>query len=461
MTGTDARSARARLRAALLRPVDIASLVTFRALFGALMLISVLRFWARGWIAELYVEPAFHFTYWGFDWVRPWPGAGMYAHFAALAGLALCVALGLRYRVAMVGFFLAFTYVELLEKAAYLNHYYFISALSLLMIAPPAAGALSLDARRDPTRRRAHAPAFMLWALRLQVALVYVYAGVAKLNADWLGCALPLSIWLKAHTAIPLVGPWLGADALAYAMSLAGAAFDLTIPLLLLLLPGRLKLAAYACALGFHTITGLLFPIGMFPWIMSACALLLLPPDWPRALPPLARALPPPTPATPEPLTPARRVLIAALALHLAIQLLLPWRHLLYPGDVAWNEEGGRFAWRVMLVEKVGSVTLRLRDPVSGRRWTVHPEDHLTPLQAKEMSVQPDMILAFARWVAARHGAPVEVRADALVTMNGRPAARLVDPARDLARERDTLRPKPWILPAPRAAAPARCIMSF
>ena len=62
-----------RLRLALARPLDAASLQAFRALFGGLLLISVIRFAAKGWIAALYVDPAYHFPYWGFAWLRPWP----------------------------------------------------------------------------------------------------------------------------------------------------------------------------------------------------------------------------------------------------------------------------------------------------------------------------------------------------------------------------------------------------
>ena len=50
----------------------------------------------------------------------------------------------------------------------------------------------------------------------------------------------------------------------------------------------------------------------------------------------------------------------------------------------------------------------------------------------------------------ARRGmGPVEVRAEAVVSLNGRPAAPLIDPAVDLARVDDSLAPATWILPAP------------
>src|SRR5205814_3608804 len=76
------------LLARLFAPVDIASLAFFRAAFGAVMLWEVWRYFNYGWISRYYIEPGFHFTYFGFDWVKPWPGDGMYYHFFALGLLA-------------------------------------------------------------------------------------------------------------------------------------------------------------------------------------------------------------------------------------------------------------------------------------------------------------------------------------------------------------------------------------
>ena len=53
------------------RPVSLAPLAVFRFLFGAIMLLGTVRFMVRGWVHDLYVAPQFHFTYWGFDWVKP------------------------------------------------------------------------------------------------------------------------------------------------------------------------------------------------------------------------------------------------------------------------------------------------------------------------------------------------------------------------------------------------------
>ncbi|MEZ4449072.1 MAG: HTTM domain-containing protein [Nannocystaceae bacterium] len=450
---------RRRLAAAcerLGRPVDAASLSAFRIAFGALMLAGTLRFAARGWIHDLYVAPPLHFHYWGFGFVEPLPPAGMVAAFVALGGLSLLIAVGVATRAALAAFFVVFTYVELIDKATYLNHYYFVSVLSLLMIALPLDRAWSITAWRARRRGRPIAPVVPAWAVaavRLQLGLVYFFAGVAKLRPDWLLEAQPLRLWLAARADLPLVGPWLRLPEVAYAMSWAGAIFDLSAPFLLLW--PRARPLALAAVVVFHGLTGLLFPaIGMFPWIMALSALIFLPPGWPRAL---GRRLGITGPERPVPRdmstrTALPRALAAALALHFALQLGLPLRRLAYPGDTAWTEEGFRFAWQVMLVEKVGMVTYRVRDRASGRERRVDPEPRLSAQQAKQMAIAPDMILEYAHWIAAEEaaqGRDVEVRADAFVTYNGRPSARLLDPEVDLARERDGLAAKPWILPAP------------
>lgn len=50
---------------------DSSPLVIFRIGFGLLMSLSIIRFWSKGWIESLYLEPDFHFSYYGFEWVQP------------------------------------------------------------------------------------------------------------------------------------------------------------------------------------------------------------------------------------------------------------------------------------------------------------------------------------------------------------------------------------------------------
>jgi uncharacterized membrane protein YphA (DoxX/SURF4 family) len=106
---------------------SIAPLVTLRVLFGFIMAASIVRFVARGWVYDLYIKPKFFFSYYGFEWIRPLSGEAMYVIFAIMLVAALGIMLGYFYRVSAIIFFLIFTYVELIDKTNYLNHYYFVS----------------------------------------------------------------------------------------------------------------------------------------------------------------------------------------------------------------------------------------------------------------------------------------------------------------------------------------------
>ena len=446
----DALDALAR-RAA--EPVDGSSAAVFRIAFGVVALAAVVRFFAHGWIDQLYVDPAHHFSYVGFEWVRAWPAPWMHFHFAALGLLALAITLGWRYRAAALLFTLGFTYVELIDKTTYLNHYYFVSLAGLLLFLLPTHRVWSLDARRGDSP--ATIPRGAVWALRAQVALVYCFAGLAKLNADWLLDAAPLRIWLPQHADAPIVGSLLDELWLAYAFSWAGAAFDLTI--VAWLLWRRSRPFAWIVLAVFHLVTGQLFMIGVFPWLMTAAALIFFAPDWPRRLAArFSRRAPPPYAAAPPPKsgnTPRwMRAAILVGLLVLAVQIAVPLRHYIYPGSVRWNEEGYRFSWRVLLTEKVGMVDYRVTDPAGGRSWHVDPSAYLSPLQEERMTTQPDLILATAHFIRddyAAAGLEVEVRADAFVSLNGRAYARLIDPEVDLAQERQGIGAKRWILAAP------------
>ena len=377
----------------------------------------------------------------------------MYLHFALIGLASLGIALGYRYRVCAAAFFVLFTYVELIDKTTYLNHYYWMSLASLLMAFLPLHRAASLDAMRDPGRQPATVAVGVVWALRAQVAVVYVFAGIAKLNPDWLLYAQPLRIWLYNSGDVALVGGILKQPWVAYAASWAGAAYDLTI--VGWLLWSRTRPLAYAAVVIFHIATWALFHIGMFPWVMIAATLIFFPPDWPRRLLAWTRRVP--TSAAPAAPSPPRtnwrfRVGLMAFAVYGLIQILIPLRHWAYPGNVRWNEEGYRFAWRVMLTEKTGEAQFRVSDPATGEHWVISPDDYLTPLQTERMAYQPDMILETAHQIArnfARQGRDVEVRADVFVAFNGRQTARLVDPSVNLAKEEHGLAPKTWLLPAP------------
>jgi len=435
------------IRARLQRPVDAASLSAFRIGFGSLLLIATLRSFYKGTISQYFLQPTHFFKYWGLSWVKPWPGPGMYLHFALMALCALGIALGYRYRASVIGFGVLFAYAHSIDKTNYLNHYYLVVCVCALMAVLPLARVWSLDARRGAVAPPAFVPAWTLWLLRAQFGVVYFFGGVAKLNPDWLLRAQPLASWLGRSSDLPLLGPLLERPEVAHGLSWAGAAFDLSVVPLLCL--RQTRPFAYAAAIVFHLLTSQLFSIGMFPYFMLCGGLVFFEPSWPRRL--LSRVLPRRSWAAPA-VAPIAASAVPRWALaFLAIQLLLPLRHWLYPGDMCWTEQGFRFSWNVMLMEKNGAVDFRVVEPETGRVFHASPRDYFTPLQVAMMSPQPDMVLEAAQIIAADYRArgvrQPAVYADAFAALNGRPMQRLIDPEVDLARQTDGLWNKPWILP--------------
>ncbi len=442
-----------RSRVALADDVDGASLGVFRAGIGVFLCVAAIRFFAHDWVDKYYVAPKVFFPYWGLGFVRPLPGHGMAALYAVIGTLGALLAWGARHRLVAALAFVAFSYAHLSDKTNYLNHYYLVSlVLFLLALAPVGAGPSSLAPARVQR--------VWLWLFRFQIACVYLGGGLAKLRTDWLVHAQPLGIWLSSNAEIPLLGPLFARKSVAYVMSWAGAAYDLSIPFLLL---GKgTRKYAYALVVAFHLLTARLFQIGLFPWIMMFASLVFLDPDYPRRIPLLARSFAP-TKARPNDAGAAPDLAVAPrlpaplavlVALYVLVQIGMPLRHFAYPGNTLWTESGYRFAWHVMLMEKNGALELTVVDPASGRRWDVEPHDYLTPQQAKQMSTQPDMILAFAHVVRddfARRGiSGVRVYASTSeVSLNGRAPAPLVDPRVDLAAVEDGIGGASFLLPAP------------
>jgi vitamin K-dependent gamma-carboxylase len=441
------------LRARLVAPTDVAALVAFRILLGVLVSVSAARFLAYGWVDELFVKPTFFFKYFGFSWVRVLPAPGMHVVFGAMVMLGAFFAAGLAYRVVAPLLFVLFSYVQLIDVTNWLNHYYLVSLLLLLSSFMPLGRAGSLDSVLRPGVRLSQFPAWCTYLLRFQIGVVYVGAGLAKLSSDWLVHAQPLNIWLSSRTSTPVLGSLFDERIVAYAFSWGGFLFDTTIPFFLAW--RRTRLVAYGVVLGFHATVGMLFPIGMFPFIMTGAALVFFSPSWPRRLLRAERSAVPSqgTGQTQASTFALRPWGIALAGVYAVFQLVMPMRTHLYGGNVLWHEQGMRMSWRVMVREKNSSVTYRVKSASSPRTLYVEPRSYLTDRQARELEGQPDLIVQLAHHIAddfrGRGMNDVEVYVDAIASLNGRAGARLIDEHVDLTHLSEGLRPAPWILPAP------------
>jgi hypothetical protein len=343
----------------------------------------------------------------------------------------------------------------------------------------PVHRACSVDAWNWPAHRSSVAPTWALWILRFQIALPYVYGGIAKLNMDWLQ-GEPVRMWMTERAARSAIAPVLTSEWTVYLICYGGLLFDLlVVPLLLW---RRTRLAAYLAAVAFHLSNAYLFNIGIFPWFMIAATLLFFPPTWPKTVwRHVERLLPPPdapnsanaassaapspgAPASPAPAaTPVERpqtrrwpgraesLVLGVLGIFVLAQVLIPFRHWLYPGDVAWTDEGHRFSWRMKLRSRTYDLTYLAMTPSTGRVWELNPGHFITRWQADNMDGRPDMALQLAHWMAdrlRREGyEDVQIHVQALTSLNGRKRQHLIDPTVDLGNTPRDLWPATWLVP--------------
>lgn len=215
------------------QPISNRFLILFRISFGACLVWQICWYFSTDLLRNYYIDPTFHFTYYPFVWIKPLPGNWMYFHFFVLGVAAVCILVGFYYRLAVIVFCLGFSYVFLIDRCWYMNHYYLICLLCFVAMFLPAENRLSLDAWRQPHRRTDVAPAWTLWALRM-IGIPYFYGGVAKLNADWLR-GEPLRTWLaEAAGDFPVFGRWFTAEWCVYTFVYGGLLIDLlAVPCLL------------------------------------------------------------------------------------------------------------------------------------------------------------------------------------------------------------------------------------
>ncbi len=422
------------------------------------MLFETSRYWFKGELAKVLIRPDLHFKFYGFTWVEELPEWAMLCVFALMVLSSAGVFLGAFYRTSAIVLFVTFTYSFLLEATAYRNHWYLLALLSLLMIFLPAQRAWSFDAKRRPAIARKITPQWNIWLLQFQIGVVYFFAGVAKIDADWLSGGSFLAI-IDSGSHSEGVATFLKQSWVIGFFSWSGLLFDLTITFFLLW--SRTRLFAFLAAAGFHLTNGLfLVDVGIFPWFMLLGSTVFFVPNWPRVIAHRIGLATEPTLPKTEFATPrgspmqSRHLIIALLALHVAIQIYLPLRQHMYPGNTSWTHEGHRWAWRMKLVPKtVTSIRVFTVDPDTGQTIELNEslDRAVLPMQKERMGRQPDLLLQFAHDVhdklQEKYGKDFPIYADVRVSMNREISQPLIDATVDLSKETWTLGPASWIVP--------------
>jgi vitamin K-dependent gamma-carboxylase len=436
----------------LFRPIDNASLTFFRIAFGLTTFFHVWGVLDAGRVRRRYIDPPFLFTFPGLDWVKRLPGDWMLVLWFALAAAAVLIMLGLFYRSAIIFFFVGHTYAIHLDQSIFWNHYYVVSLVAFLMIFIPANRAHSLDVMLKRVPPADTVPAWSLWILRGQMAITYFFAGVAKINSDWLR-GRPMDQYLTGERSFPFTSTLFDQHWVHLALSWTGIGFDLLI--VPLLLWRRTRVLAFILVLIFHFTNSLVFDIEVFPWFAIVATSLFFAPDFPRRIglwnndsaPDIEHR------AVPQgwfQLRPRQKLGAVFMAVYFVIQIVMPLRHYAYPGDVNWTAEGDLWAWRMLLVESKHKSVFTVQSKATGAECRLDPMQFIDEAHWDKLGYRPDMMVQFARRVAdsywQRKHERVAVHIYSAVSANGDPFAALVSPETDLAGVKRSPHNQ-WILP--------------
>ena len=438
------------------KPIDASALAVFRIMFGGLMLFESINYGLFLCLDCMYRQTDMLFKYHRFEWVNLWPGHWLEIQFMIMAICAVGIMLGYYYRFCLILFTLGFAYLFFLDQVLYLNHFYLVLLFCGILIFLPANAYWSLDAKRSSAIASATVPKWTRIWLLAQLEIVLLYAGLVKLNWDWLNLE-PMRLWMNEQSQDSLViFQWLTQD-----WGIAAASYGVILVHLLgapLLLWRKTRFLVFCVYAVFHTINAFVFNIGIFPWMTLAATLLVFDPDWPKqfgrwlqtkgylgsySIPP---SMAPGTKNAGKPAT----LIVVCMTLWLIAQVLVPLRHHFYPGNVAWNEAGHRFSWRMKLRAKRGYAQFYVvvNDAPAIK---VNPNTHLSRKQIFKMSCIPDLIWQYGQFLEQQYQKAdtdnVQVYVDASCSLNAREPATLINRLVDLTSIPRTHPVNEWVLP--------------
>ncbi|MCW5517824.1 HTTM domain-containing protein [Muriicola sp. Z0-33] len=428
------------------KKIDNSPLILFRILFGILISLECYGAIITGWVRRVLVTPQFTFSFIGFEWLQPLPGNGMYWYFIVMGTLGLLIAFGYRYRFAIISFTILWTGVYLMQKTAYNNHYYLLILISLIMCFLPAHTSHSLDAKKHPEIGTNAMNQYVKWIFVLQLFMVYTFASIAKLYADWLNFGF-IKILMQSKADYFLIGDFLQQLWVHKIIGFTGIIFDLLVIPALLWKPTR-KLA-FIASIFFHLFNSVVFQIGIFPYLSLAFTVFFFEPETIRKR--CFRKKP--SYSTGEIHVPSyKNVLLLIGGIYFTIQLLLPLRHHFIKDNVLWTEEGHRMSWRMMLRSRAGTVRFKVVNKKTGASQFINKNDYLTRSQTRKIGAYPDFIWQFAQRIKsdnAKMGVDVAVYVISRVRINGKESKPFIDPDVDLAAEKwNHFKHHDWILPS-------------
>ncbi len=442
-----------RFREKLAAPQDAASLALFRITFGIMMLYHYVGSWNKGHFHDEYLSSDLQFTYAFATWLPKLPEPYLIGAYWALIVFAFLFTVGFAYRTSIILFTLLQTYFFFVEAANYLNHMYMAWLLAVLLCCVPAAKIWSIDSwlhnRNSANTPHATIPYWCIAIFAIQLEIILLYAGIAKINPEWLG-GYTLRAWLQSSRY------W---DIVQYAFSYEFVIMCATYTAILIHLVGaplllfkKTRVYAFFAYCGFHFANHYLFPaISIFPFMTITATTLVLDPSWPRKMLVIfnqdfgiVRSMRTYKESALKPMSKTVQYGFgSALTIWLIIQAIIPARHYVLDGYVYWDRLGHQFSWQMMLIDREVdkrwsriSVCSTYNDKPKCH-W-VQLKHHLGKEARKELFKYPDLTIQFAHFMRHKyeeHGYEnIKVYAWIAQSISGRKLQYFFYPDADLSR---------------------------
>nr|WP_297786784.1 HTTM domain-containing protein [uncultured Allomuricauda sp.] len=432
----------------LFKKIDNAQLIVFRVFYGLLVSAECYGAIATGWVRRTLVEPQFTFSFIWFEWLQPLSGNGMYIYFAIMGTLGLLIAFGYKYRFSALAFAILWSGVYLMQKTSYNNHYYLLMLLAYIMAFLPANRDASLDVRWNPKLKSQTMYNWVRWTIILQLFMVYTYASVAKLYADWLDFSM-IEVLMSSKKDYYLIGDFLQQKWVHKIVAVFGICFDLLVVPALLWKPTRK--VAFVLSIFFHLFNSIVFQIGIFPYLSLAFTVFFFEPQTIRNIFLRTKKI---IPETKLIIPKTKNMVLTILGIYFIFQLALPLRHHFFQDDVLWTEEGHRLSWRMMLRSRGGIISFKVANKETKDTLNINLNDYLTKKQQQRVACYPDFIWQFAQHLKkeyAQKGEEIEVYVKSKVKINQEPHRQFIDPKVDLASVTwKHFAHNDWILPSPK-----------
>ncbi|EDO38994.1 predicted protein [Nematostella vectensis] len=447
-----------RIQEYLLTPCDPSNLAILRILFGLFMVIDIPQERGLSSLHSRWEEGMCYFPL--FNVLQPLSVDWMHIVYLVMLAGASGIFLGFMFRISCILFIIPYWYVFWLDKGVWNNHSYLYGLFSIMLLMTDSNRYWSLDGLINPKIRNAEIPKWNYFLFRFQVFLVYFYAGIKKLDQDWMtGYSMtglskewvfdPFRAFLSDET-IDLV-----------LVHICGLCFDLFVGFFLLF--DKTRPIGILFALAFNGMNSQMFHIGMFSYTMMATLPLFCSPSWPKKLfsrmPSWLTFILPTTDAAQQShhcLYEAAKdkqvnskqaslqqlLMLTVFACYVAAQLFLPYSHFITKGYNGWTQGLYGYSWDMMVHSwSTQHVRIKVVDQVTGKEIFIKPGAFIGGGRRRHSrwNSHPDMIKQYVDCLAeklkAREDLDISEPAiylDIWRSMNRRFQQRFVNPNIDI-----------------------------